>query len=111
MSTQMFVNLPVKDLDLTIEFFQKLGFDFNPKFTNEKATCMIVGKDCFAMLLVESFFKSFTNKEICDTKKNNEVIVCLSFETKQKVDDIVSKAVAAGGRTYSQAIDHGFANS
>lgn len=108
MTTQMFVNLPVKDLGVTVEFFTKLGFTFNQKFTNENATCMIIGKDCFVMLLVEKFFKTFTNKEICDTKKSIETIVCLSFETRQNVDEIVSKAVAAGGRTYSQPTDHGF---
>ena len=66
MITNIFVNLPVKDLNKTVEFFTKLGFTFNPQFTDENATCMIVGKDIFVMLLVEKFFKTFTKKEISD---------------------------------------------
>ncbi|MGI0015380.1 MAG: VOC family protein, partial [Nitrososphaera sp.] len=67
MATKIFVNLPVKDLNKTIAFFTKLGFTFNPQFTDENATCMIVGEDIFVMLLVDKFFKTFTKKEICDT--------------------------------------------
>jgi predicted lactoylglutathione lyase len=68
-TTKIFVNLPVKDLNKTIEFFTKLGFKFNPQFTDNNATCMIVGEDIFVMLLVEKFFQTFTKKEICDTSK------------------------------------------
>ncbi len=67
MTTKIFVNLPVKDLNKTVEFFTKLGFKFNPQFTDENATCMIIGDDIFVMLLVEKFFKTFTKNEICDT--------------------------------------------
>ena len=77
MTTKIFVNLPVKDLNKTIEFFTKLGFKFNPQFTDENATCMIVGEDIFVMLLIENFFKTFTKKQISDTSKNTEVIVAL----------------------------------
>jgi predicted lactoylglutathione lyase len=73
MATKIFVNLPVKDLNKTVEFFTKLGFTFNPQFTDENATCMIVGEDIFVMLLVERFFKTFTKKEICDATKDAEV--------------------------------------
>ena len=69
LATKIFVNLPVKDLNKTIAFFTKLGFKFNPQFTDENAFCMIIGKDIFVMLLVEKFFKTFTRKEICDTTK------------------------------------------
>jgi uncharacterized protein len=69
MTTKIFVNLPVKDLDKSVQFFTKLGFKFNPQFTDENATCMIIGDDIFVMLLVEKFFKTFTKNEICDTSK------------------------------------------
>lgn len=66
MATQIFVNLPVRDLDKSVEFFSKLDFKFDPQFTDENATCMIVGENIFVMLLVEKFFRTFTKKEICD---------------------------------------------
>ena len=97
MTTKIFVNLPVKDLNKTIGFFTKLGFRFDPQFTDANATCMIVGEDIFVMLLVEKFFKTFTKKEICDTTKNTEVIVALSAESREKVDQMINKAIEAGG--------------
>lgn len=108
MSTQIFVNLPVKNLDSSIAFFTQLGFSFNPQFTDQNATCMIIGENIFAMLLVESYFKTFTSKEICDTSKNTEVLICLSRESRADVDVIVSKAIAAGGKAPRSAQDHGF---
>jgi uncharacterized protein len=108
MPRQIFVNLPVKDLNKSIEFFTHLGFTFNPQFTDENATCMIVGENIFAMLLVEKFFKTFTPKEICDTSKNTEVLVALSFESRAAVDALVAKAIASGGSTYKEPIDMGF---
>jgi len=108
MATQIFVNFPVRDLNRSIEFFTKLGFTFDPNFTDQNTTCMIVGDNIFVMLLVESFFKTFTPKALCDTKKNTEVIVCLSLDSRRKVDEMVRKAVAAGGTTPNQAKDHGF---
>jgi uncharacterized protein len=108
MPTQIFVNLPVKDLNQSIEFFTQLGFTFNPQFTDENATCMIIGENIFAMLLVEQYFKTFTPKEICDTSKSAEVLVALSFESRAKVDEIVAQAIAAGGTTYKESQDHGF---
>jgi predicted lactoylglutathione lyase len=108
MATKIFVNLPVKDLKKSIEFFTKLGFTFNPQFTDETATCMIVSEDIFVMLLTRDKFKTFTPKEICDATKSTEVLVALSYESREKVDDLVRKAVAAGGTTYSEAKDYGF---
>ncbi|MGB7675636.1 MAG: hypothetical protein WBL54_03850, partial [Nitrososphaeraceae archaeon] len=93
MITNIFVNLPVKDLNKTVEFFTKLGFTFNPQFTDENATCMIVGKDIFVMLLVEKFFKTFTKKEISDTTKNTEAIVALSAQSREEVDQMMEKVV------------------
>lgn len=108
MATKIFVNLPVKDLNRSVEFFTKLGYKFNPQFTDEKATCMIIGEDIFVMLLVEEFFKSFIKKEIADTAKSTESIICLSADSREKVDEMVNKAVAAGGSIYKEPQDHGF---
>jgi predicted lactoylglutathione lyase len=108
MAKQIFVNLPIKDLNRSVEFFNKLGFEFNPDFTDEKATCMIVGDNIFVMLLVESFFKTFTPKELSDARKQTEVIVTLNADNREKVDELVKKAVAAGAKTLNQAKDYGF---
>ena len=108
MKTKIFVNLPVKDLNKTIDFFTKLGFKFNPQFTDENATCMIVGDDIFVMLLVEKFFKTFTKKEISDTSKNTEVIVALSVEGRENVDQMINKAIEYGGKESREPQDHGW---
>ena len=108
MATKIFVNLPVKDLKRSVAFFTKLGYTFNPQFTDETATCMIVSDDIFVMLLTEAKFKEFTPKPICDATKSTEVLVCLSCESRDAVSDMVKKAVAAGGATYADAKDHGF---
>ncbi|MFI5423833.1 MAG: VOC family protein [Nitrososphaeraceae archaeon] len=108
MITNIFVNLPVKDLNKTVEFFTKLGFTFNPQFTDENATCMIVGKDIFVMLLVEKFFKTFTKKEISDTTKNTEAIVALSAQSREEVDQMMEKVLGAGGREARDPQDHGW---
>jgi uncharacterized protein len=108
MSTQIFVNLPVKDLSRSIAFFTSLGFGFNPQFTDEKGTCMIVGSDIFVMLLTEAFFKTFIKKEISDARKTTEVILSLSYESKEKVDEAVKKALAAGATMPNQPQDFGW---
>lgn len=108
MATKIFVNLPVKDLNKSVEFFTKLGFKFDPQFTDENATCMIVGEDIFVMLLVEKFFQTFTKKKISDATKSTEVIVALSADSKVKVDEMVNKALKAGGTTPNEKQDQGF---
>lgn len=108
MSTKIFVNLPVKDLHRAMAFFTALGFKFNPQFTDQNATCMIVNDDAFVMLLVESFFKGFTPKPVSDAHKSTEVLMCLSADSRAEVDAMVAKAVAAGGRTPNPPQDHGF---
>jgi predicted lactoylglutathione lyase len=108
MATKIFVNLPVKDLNRTVEFFTKLGFSFNPQFTDENATCMVIGEEIFVMLLVEKFFKSFTNKEICDATKDAEVIVALSAESRENVDQMINRVIQAGGRESREPQDHGW---
>lgn len=108
MATKIFVNLPVKELNRSVAFFTKLGFKFNPQFTDEYATCMIVGDDIFIMLLVEKFFKAFTKKEIADATKSTEAIICLSADSREKVDEMVYKAIEAGATTPNEKQDQGF---
>jgi predicted lactoylglutathione lyase len=106
--TKMFVNLPVKDLDRSVHFFTKLGYKFNPQFTDENATCMIVSDDNYVMLLVEPYFKTFVPKPIVDAKKNIEALVALSAKSREEVNRIVETALAAGARRYAEPKDHGF---
>ena len=108
MAIKIFVNLPVKDLTRSVEFFSKLGFGFDEQFTDETATCMIVSDDIFVMLLTEEKFQTFTPKKICDAGKFTEVLVCLSLESRANVEEMVAKAVAGGGSTYNEPQDHGF---
>jgi len=108
LSTKIFVNLPVKDLDKSVAFFTALGFKFNPQFTDKNATCMIFSEEAFVMLLVEPFFKTFTPKPIADASKTTEVLLCLSCDCREAVDAMVKKALAAGGSAPNPPQDHGF---
>lgn len=108
MATQIFVNLPVKDLNKSKAFFEALGFKFNPQFTNAEGACMIVSDTIFVMLLVEPFFKTFTKKEISDSTKSTEVILAISAESKEKVDELVDKALKAGGAKSNDPQDYGW---
>ena len=108
MATKIFVNLPVKDLDRSVKFFTKLGFHFNPQFTDEKAGCMVIGENIFAMLITEPYFKTFTKKEISDARKNTEVLIALDAKSRQEVDDMVRNAVKAGGSVYMDPQDQGW---
>ena len=106
---QIFVNLPVKNLDKTKAFFAALGYTFNEQFTDANAACMVVQKDSIhVMLLVEEFFKTFTTKSITDTAKSTEVLLCLSCESRAEVDELVAKAKAAGGTTPTEPKGYGF---
>ncbi|MBI4595849.1 MAG: VOC family protein [Candidatus Tectomicrobia bacterium] len=105
---KIFVNLAVRDLNKSKEFFSKLGCTFNPQFTNERAACMVLSEGIYAMLLMESFFKTFTKKEIVDAKKSTEVLVALSVESKEKVNEMVNKAIDAGGKEAREPEDHGW---
>ena len=89
MATKIFVNLPVRNLSGSMEFFGRIGFSFNPQFTDETAACMIVSGDIYVMLPTEAKFKEFTPKVICDATKSGEVLVCLTYESRQQVDDLV----------------------
>ncbi len=108
MATKIFVNLAVKDLNRSVEFFTKLGYHFNAQFTDANATCMIVTEDIFVMLLVEPFFQTFTKKEICDTKTAVEALLALTVDGRQAVDEFVNKALAAGATEPKPARDLGF---
>lgn len=109
MATNIFVNLPIKDLEKSKEFFSKLGYSFNQQFTDEKAGCLVISENIYAMLITEPFFKSFIpNKEIPDTSKTKEVLLALSADSRQQVDDMADKAIAAGGKNFRNPEDHGF---
>jgi uncharacterized protein len=108
MGTKIFVNLPVNNLERSIEFFSKLGYTFNPQFTDDTAACIVISETIFVMLLTHSKFRDFTPKSICDTTKSAEVLLCLSCESRLQVEDLVAKAVAAGGSIYANPKDYGF---
>ena len=108
MARQIFVNLPVKDVARTRAFFTALGFSFNPQFSDDKALCMVIADDIYAMLLSEPFFQGFTKKPVSDATKSTEVLVALSCGSVAEVDEMVARAVAAGGRAPVERKDHGF---
>lgn len=108
MATKIFVNLPVKNLDKSMAFFQHLGYSFNSQFTDETAACMVISEDIYTMLLTEPKFKEFTPKSIADATKICEVIVCLSCESRMQVDELIGKATAAGATIYDEPKDYGF---
>lgn len=109
MATKIFVNLPVRDLEKTKKFFSTLGYTYNQQFTDEKAACMVISEDIYAMLLSEPFFKGFIpNREMADTSKTKEVLLALSADSRKQVDELVDKAVAAGGKAFREPEDHGF---
>lgn len=109
MMKQIFVNLPVKNLGKTKEFFSKLGFAFNPEFTDDNAACIVIGDNIYAMLLMEDFFKSFIpGRDVCDSSKEKEVLVALAVESRGKVDELVETVLKAGGREARPAQDYGW---
>jgi predicted lactoylglutathione lyase len=107
-STQVIINLPVADLPKSIAFFKALGFSHNPQSTDDTGTCIVVSDTILVMLLTHARFRDFTPKAICDTSKAAEVLLTLSCESREQVDDLVAKAVAAGGSTYDKPEDYGF---
>jgi len=107
-SRNIFLNLPVRDLERSKAFFSRLGFGFNPRFTDEKAACMIVSETAFVMLLTEPFFKSFTTHEVCDTSTQTEGLFALSCNSRGEVDEMVRTAIEAGGKRAMDPQDHGF---
>ena len=108
MARQIFVNLPVRDLNRSMAFFEKLGFKNNPQYTDETAACMVVSETIYLMILTERKFKEFTPKTIADATKTTEVLLALSCESRAELEALVSKAVSAGGSTYAEPKDYGF---
>lgn len=108
MGTKIFVNLPVRDLDTSIEFFTALGFSFNPQFTDETAGCLVISEDIYAMLLTEPFFRTFTQKDVVDATKATEAILALGVESRERVDALVDRALATGGSPANDTMDQGF---
>lgn len=104
----IFLNLPVKDLEQTRKFYSSLGFSINSQFSDEKALCVAIDQNIFAMMLKTEYFQTFTPKKVVDARQSTEVLLSISMENRQKVDEAVSKAVAAGGSTYNEPKDHGF---
>jgi len=105
---QIFVNLPVSDLKRSMAFFTRLGFEFNPKFTNEQGACMVVNEQAYVMLLATAFFETFTRKRVCDTREGTEAINAFSVGSRAEVDNVYQKALACGGQAALDAQDHGF---
>ncbi|HEY9048714.1 MAG TPA: VOC family protein [Ohtaekwangia sp.] len=108
MGTKIFVNLAVKDLKRSIGFFTQMGYTFDPQFTDQNATCMIVTEDIYVMLLVKDFFRTFTKKEVTDPAKATEVILTLSADSREQVDDLVNKAIRAGATSPNDIQDQGW---
>lgn len=104
----IFVNLLVKDLNKTKEFFTSIGFEFNEQYSDDKAACLVIGENIYAMLLLEQFFQSFTNQPVTDTETSREVIIAISADSRVQVDEIVTKAIEAGGKPANDPMDHGF---
>lgn len=105
---KLFVNVPVRDLQRSIDFFEALGFTFNQQFTDATATCMLVGEDAYCMLLTHEKFSSFIDRSICDPQKATSAILTVSVDSREEVDVMVKKAVAAGGMKAREPEDHGF---
>ncbi|MEU6080232.1 VOC family protein [Streptomyces sp. NPDC047108] len=109
MSTKIFVNLPVKDLPRAKDFFTEIGFSFNPQFEDENAACMVISDDIFAMLLVEPFFKTWIGeKQIADASTSSETLVALSFDSREQVDELLTKALASGGKEVREISEQDF---
>jgi predicted lactoylglutathione lyase len=109
MTRKIFVNLPIRNMQASQAFFRQLGFQFNPQFTNEQGACLVISEDhSYVMLLVEPFFQTFTVKPVADARQGTEVLLCISCDSRAEVDDMVRKALAAGGTAPNPPQDHGF---
>ena len=105
---KIFVNLSVRDLTRAKDFFSALGLDCNPKFTDDNAACMVISDDGYVMLLAEPLFKTFTTREVCNTARQTEALIALSCKSRKEVDELMTKAIDAGGRDATRPQDHGF---
>ncbi|RDW19701.1 VOC family protein [Oceanobacillus chungangensis] len=107
-SKNIFINLPVKDVKNSTKFLTEIGFELNPQFSDENTSSIIINDNIFALIMNEDRFKEFSKKEIVDTATASEAIFCLSAESREQVDELVNKAISAGGKTYNEPQDHGF---
>jgi predicted lactoylglutathione lyase len=108
MSTKIFVNVAVKDLKRSMEFWKAVGYSFNPHFTDDTAACLVFGDDAYAMLLTHDKFREFSPNPICDTSKYTEVLIALSCESKEDVAEKAKRALAAGAKRFTEPKDYGF---
>lgn len=108
MSTKIFLNLPVKNLDKSMGFFRALGWDFNKQFTDETAASLVISNDIYAMLLTHKKFSEFTDKQIADTAKTAQILIALSQDSKADVHKLVDAAVRAGAKEPRPMQDYGF---
>jgi predicted lactoylglutathione lyase len=108
MNTKVFINLPVKDLEASRAFYAALGYTINEQFSNEQAACVVISEEIYVMLLTHPFFTGFTSKEIADSTRTTEVLNCLSADSREAVDALVSKARNAGGAVPRESQDMGF---
>lgn len=108
MPKQIFLNLPVADLPKSLAFYKALGFSNNPQFSDDSGACIVISETIYVMITTHDKFRQFTPKAVCDTSKAVEVLISLSCESRQEVDDLVAKALAAGGTTYDKPEDLGF---
>jgi predicted lactoylglutathione lyase len=108
MNTKIFISLPVADVPRSMAFWKALGYALNPHFSDESSACIIISEEILMMVATHAKFRALSPKAICDTTKFNQVLFCLCCDTRQKVDDMVAKAVAAGGTIFEEAEDHGF---
>ena len=108
MSKQVFINLPVADLPKSIAFFKALGFSYDPQFSDDSGACIIVSETIYVMLATHTRFRDFTPKAVCDTSKAVEVLLNLKCESRDEIDNLVARALAAGGSTYDKPEDLGF---
>lgn len=108
MHKQIFVNLPIDNMARSQAFFRALGYEFNSQFTNDQGACLVMGENLFVMLLVKEFYQTFTSKTIADARTTSEVLMCFSCDSRDEVDALVAKAVAAGATTPRPVQDLGF---
>ncbi|MCZ0986660.1 VOC family protein [Streptomyces diastatochromogenes] len=104
----IFVNLATADVEASKKFFTALGYTINPQFSSDDCVCVVISDTIIAMLLSKQHYATFTKKEIVDSTASSEVLVCLSAESREKVDELVDKAIAAGGKPSGETQDHGF---
>jgi hypothetical protein len=108
MSTKISINLPAADLRRSIAFWEALGYEQNPQCTGAESVCFIISDEIQIMMMTHAAFLRFSPKPICDTAKFNQALFCLFCDSRKKVDDMVAKALAAGGSVFEDAEDHGF---